>query len=190
MIWTYLTAELVAREAMGLPDYVKNVYGDGQSSFYQEINPTLNTDQRIVGLNTLLSQIGFKCGFSDGYFVFDEKTGMITATQVESDDRRTIRSIKDMRDKLQSCLDSLIYALNAFADLYDLAPQGTYETNYDFGDITYNREEDRARWWQYVQNNYVPAYVFFMKFEGLSEEEAKALVEEAKPETKSLFGEE
>ena len=178
----------VAREAMGLPDYVKNVYGDGQSNFYQEINPTLNTEQRLTGLNALLSQIGFKCGFSDGYFVFDEKTGMITATQVESDDRRTIRSIKDMRDKLESCLNGLIYALNAFADLYGLAPAGTYEVTYDFGDITYNREEDRARWWQYVQTNKVPAWMYFVKFEGFTEEDAKAMVEEATPAEPALFG--
>lgn len=180
----------VAKEAMHLPDYVKNVRGDGQQMYYQEINPTLNTEQRLTGFNALLSQIGFKCGFSDGYFVFDEKTGMITATQVESDDRRTIQSIKDMRDKLESCLDDLIYALNTFADLYGLAPAGAYEVTYDFGDITYNREEDRQRWWQYVQTNKIPAWLYFVKFEGMTEEDAKALVEEATPETPALFGEE
>lgn len=177
-------------EQMGLPDYVKNVYGNGRDSFYQEINPTLNTEQRLTGFNALLSQIGFKCGFSDGYFVFDQKTGMITATQVESDDRRTIQSIKDHRDKLQNCIDNLVYALNAFADLYGLAPQGSYEIVYDFGDITYNREEDRVRWWGYVQANKVPAWMYFVKFEGMTEEDAKAMAEEAKPETPALFGDE
>lgn len=179
----------VARDAMGLPDYVKNVYGDGMTSFYQEINPTLNTEQRMTGYTALLNQIGFKCGFSSGYFTFNEKTGMVTATQVESDDRRTIQSVKDMRDKLESCLDSLIYALNAFADLYGLAPAGSYEVVYDFGDITYSREEDRMRWWQYVQSGKIPAWYYFVKFEGMTEEEAKALGAEAAPK-EVLFGEE
>lgn len=173
------------REEMGLPDYVKNVYGDGVNAFYQEINPTINTDARIVGLNALLSQIGFKAGFSDGYFVFDQKTGMITATQVESDDRRTIRSIKDMRDKLEDCLNSLIYALNAFADLYALAPAGAYQVTFDFGDITYNREEDKARWYGYVTGGHVPFWYFLVKFEGFSEDEAKAISQE--PEKTALF---
>ena len=177
------------REAMGLPDYVKNVYGDGQSNFYQEINPTLNTEQRLTGINALISQIGYKCGFSAGYFVFDEKTGMVTATQVESEDRRTIQSIKDMRDKLESCLNDLIDALNAFAELYGLAPQGTYEVTYDFGDITYNREEDRQRWWQYVQAGKMPAWLYFTKFEGMTEEDAKAYTAETNT-TEPLFGEE
>lgn len=182
----------IAAQAMadriGLPDMVKMVRGTGQENYYQEINPTLNTDTRITGINALLSQIGFKCGFSNGHFVFNEKSGMVTATEVESNDRRTIQLIKDVRDKMQDCLDDLIMAMSVFADLYGLAPAGTYEVVYDFGDITYNRDEDRARWWGYVQSGKVPAWKFFVKFEGMTEEDAKAMVEEAQPKTPGLFG--
>lgn len=175
------------REQMELPDYIRNVQGDGTKMFYQEINPTLNTETRLTGINALLSQIGFKCGFSNGYFVFNEKTGMITATQVEADDRRTIQMIKDVRDQLESCMNGLIYALDVFASLYSLAPRGSYEAVYDFGDITYNREEDRARWWSYVQSGKVPAWRYFVKFEGMPEDEAKAMVAEAEPTMTTLF---
>lgn len=178
------------RNEMKLPHYVKNVFGQDEKEFYQEINPQLNTDARLTGINALLSQLSYKCGFSSGYFVFNEKTGMVTATQVEADDRRTIQFIKDVRDKLEDCLNGVIYALNVFADLYDLTPVGVYETTYDFGDITYNREEDRARWWQYVVQGKVPAWLFFVKFEGMTEEDAKAMVKEAQPDEPTLFGEE
>ena len=178
------------RESMGLPDYVKNVYGNGTEDFYQEINPQLNTDTRLSGINALLSQIGYKIGYSNGYFVFNERTGLQTATQVESDDRRTIQFIKDVRDKVEGCLDNVIYALNVFADLYNLAPVGVYEAIYDFGDITYDLETDRARWWGYVVAGKVPAYKYFMKFEGMSEEDAKAMIEEAAPKQPTLFGSE
>lgn len=178
------------RNEMKLPHYVKNVFGQDEKEFYQEINPQLNTDARLAGINALLSQLSYKCGFSSGYFVFNEKTGMVTATQVEADDRRTIQYIKDVRDKLEDCLNGVIYALNVFADLYDLTPVGVYEITYDFGDITYNREEDRARWWQYVVQGKVPAWLYFVKFEGMTEEEAKAMVKEAEPDEPKLFGEE
>lgn len=178
------------RNEMKLPHYVKNVFGQDEKEFYQEINPQLNTDARLAGINALLSQLSYKCGFSSGYFVFNEKTGMVTATQVEADDRRTIQFIKDVRDKLEDCLNGVIYALNVFADLYDLTPVGVYETTYDFGDITYNREEDRARWWQYVVQGKVPAWLYFVKFEGMTEEEAKAMVKEAQPDERKLFDEE
>lgn len=178
------------RESMGLPDYIKNVYGNGTEDFYQEINPQLNTDTRLSGLNALLSQIGYKIGYSNGYFVFNESTGIQTATGVEAEQQRTIQFIKDVRDKVEGCLDRVIYALNVFADLYDLAPVGVYEAVYSFGDITYNLEEDKATWWKYVISNKVPAWMYFVKFEGMSEEDAKAMVAEATPKEPSLFGSE
>lgn len=179
-----------ARNDLGLPDYVKNVYGDGNENFYQEINPTLNTDTRLTGINALLSQIGYKCGFSNGYFVFNESTGIQTATGVEAEQQRTVQFVKDCRDKLENCLDSLIYALNVFADLYGYAPVGAYEVQYDFGDILYNYEEEKARWYSYVTQGKVPFWYYLTKFENMSEEEAKALEEAAKPKEPTLFGQE
>lgn len=176
------------RREMNLPKYVKNVYGNGMGDFYQEINPQLNTDTRLSGLNALLSQIGYKIGYSNGYFVFNESSGIQTATGVEAEQQRTIQFIKDVRDQLEKCVGGLVYALNVFADLYDLAPVGAYELVCDFGDITYDREVDRQRWWGYVTQGKVPAWMYFVKFEGMSEEEAKAMVEEAQPKEPKLFG--
>lgn len=176
------------RKEMQLPKYVKNVLGNGNESIYHEINPELKTEERLKGINALVSQIGFKVGFSAGYFVFNEKTGMVTATQVESDDRRTIEFIKDVRDQLECCMDDLIYALNVFADLYDMAPVGTYEVAYDFGDITYNRDEDRARWYSYVTQGKMRFWRYLVRFEGFTEEEAKLIEEETKEKNPTLFG--
>lgn len=175
-------------QAMGLPDYVKNVYGDGTTTFYQEINPTLNTAERLNGINSLLSQIGYKCGFSNGYFVFNEKSGIQTATGVEAEQQRTVLFVKDCRDKLESCIKALVYALNVYADLYDLAPVGEYEINCNFGDILYNYEEDKAVWKSYVLQKWVPVWVYLVKFENMTEEEAKEMVAEAQPK-ETLFGE-
>lgn len=174
----------------GLPDYVKNAFGDDAGSFYQEINPILNTDTRISGINAILSQLGYKIGFSNGYFVFNESSGIQTATGVEAEQQRTVQFIKDVRDKLESCLNEVIYALNVYADLYALAPVGAYEVNYDFGDILYVRENDRARWWQYVTTGKVPAWLYFVKFEGMTKDEAVAMVKEAQPDEPKLFGDE
>ena len=178
------------RESMGLPDYVKNVYGNGQEDFYKEINPQLNTDTRLSGLNALLSQIGYKIGYSNGYFVFNESTGIQTATGVEAEQQRTIQFIKDVRDKVEGCLDRVIYALNVFADLYNLAPVGVYEITFDFGDITHNQAEEKTRWWGYVVAGKIPFWYYLMKYEGYSEEEARMLQDEAQPKTPSLFSDE
>lgn len=171
-----------------LPRYVKNVTNDEPDQFYQEINPTLNTTVRQEGIDNLLSLIGCKCGFSNGYFTLNQKTGMVTATQVEADDRNTIQTIDSIRHALMTCLDELFYAESVFADLYDMAPVGSYNANYDFHDFTTNEEEEKQNWWKYVQAGKVPAWMFFVRFEGMSEEEAKAMSAElSNSEQEQLF---
>lgn len=182
------TAFEARRKAYDLPDYIRIVQGNDEGDVYEEINPTLNTDTRLTGINAILSQIGYKCGFSDGYFVPDSKTGVVTATQVEADDRRTIQLIKDMRDKLEDCLDGLLYALDKFADAYGWAPVGTYKVQYAFGDITYSYEEDKSRWLSYANSGKIPFWYYLVKFENMTEADARALVEQAQPDD-TLFGE-
>jgi len=175
-----------------LPSHVHNVFGNGVDSFYQQIDRPLKTEQRIAGINNLLSFIGYKCGFSEGYFVLDRKTGLVTATQVEADDRRTIQLIKDIRDNLKIAIEDTVYAMDRLADLYKETPAGTYKIDFDFGDITYNEDEDRNRWYQLMMQGLVPKWYYLMKYEGLGEDEAKALVDEADQATASrtaLFAE-
>ena len=175
-----------------MPRFIRNAFSSEVKDFFQEINPTLNTEQRVVGINQQLDMVGFKAGYSPGYFKFDGRSGAVTATQVEADDRRTIQLIKDHRDKLEDCLNSLIYALNVFADLYNFSPTGEYEATYSFGDITYSYEFDKLAWWKYRIQGDVPPWLYFVKFEGMSESEAKEMVDEAQAEleTPNLFEEE
>lgn len=165
-----------------LPRFVKGLgmgVNDGDTSAIHEHVPTLLTDQRIKDINFNLSLVGVKCGFSEGVFVMDGQTGMITATQVESDDRDTIQTIKADRDALKDALTQAFYGANAIATMYGMAPLGEYEINYNFGDITYNYEEDKAAWRAYVMQGWVPKWLYFVKFEGMSEKEAKTLTAEA-----------
>lgn len=178
------------RSGIKLPKFIKNVFGNDKKEFYQEVTPQLNPEQRIAGINNILDFIGYKAGYSNGYFRFDGKTGMVTATQVEADDRRTIQLIKDHRDRLEDCIKGVTYALNVFADLYKIAPVGRYEVNLDFGDITYNHEEDKLTWWKYRIQNDIPAWYYYVKFEGMTEEDAKKLIKEAQIDAPTLFEEE
>lgn len=177
-----------------LPRFVKGLgmgVNDTEVSAIHEHTPTLLTDQRIKDINFNLSMAGVKCGFSEGVFVMDGQTGMITATQVEADDRDTIQTIKNDRDALRDALEQAIYGANALISLYNLAPLGTYEINFNFGDITYSYEEDKAAWRAYAMQGWIPKWLYFVKFEGMSEKEAKDMVAEAEAaqvEKAALFG--
>lgn len=166
-----------------------NNTGDGVR--IHEHAPTLLTDARIKDINFDLSMAGVKCGFSEGVFVLDGQTGMITATQVEADDRDTIQTIKTDRDALKDAITQALAGADALVTLYNLAPLGEYEVNFNFGDVTYNYEEDKASWRAYVMQGWVPKWMYFVKFEGMSEEEAKAMTAEADAaqiEKAQLFG--
>lgn len=189
----YSANGVVDKAGKTLPRYLHILPGTSQGDEYHEVNPALQTADRLSGIDHFLNLVGVKCGYSTGQFVLNGRTGHVTATQVEADDRETIQYIKQIRDSFQVATDGLIYALDKYADIYSLAPVGVYEVNYDFGDITYNWEEDRARHWNYVNLGKYPLWLYYVKFEGMSEEEAKALVAEAKTENEpkeGLFGEE
>lgn len=180
------------RRTMKMPKYVKNVMSESPDSFYQEVNPQLNTTTRIEGINNILSILAYKCGYSNGYFSFDAMQGIQTATGVEASQQRTIQFIKDIRDKLRMAMDDLIYAIDKYADLYDFAPVGEYEVVYGFGDITYSYELDKQQWYAYAQAGKIPFWLYLTKFENMSEEEAKEVCKQAKEEneSKGLFNEE
>ena len=173
---------------------------DGDNTIQEHVS-TLLTDQRIADINSTLSMISTKCGFSQGFFQLDEKTGVMTATQVEADDQETIRTIKNIRDALQDAITQLLYGCNVMADLYSNTPPELWETlkesmSFSFGDITYNYQEDMANWWKYRIQGDVPAWMYYVKFEKMSEDEAKAMIEESKAEQQeqemlfNRFGEE
>lgn len=174
------------QQKITLPRFVKSLDLGGSGPLDEPVHEhvaTMLTGNRIEDINSILSMISTKAGFSQGAFTLDRKTGMVTATQVESDDRETIETIKEMRDSLKDALEHLVYAVSKYADLYDYAPVGEYDVSFSFGDLTYSYDEDRARHWQYVQAGKYPLYRYYMKFEGMSEEEARALVDEAKADT-------
>ena len=168
---------------------------DADSAVHEHVS-TLLTDQRIADINSILSLISTKCGFSQGFFRLDEKTGVMTATQVEADDQETIRTIKNIRDALQDAVTQLLYGCNVMADLYSDTVPELWETLkesmfFSFGDITYNYQEDMANWWKYRLQGDVPAWMYYVKFEKMSEEERelsilKSRIRNEKREKESL----
>ena len=114
--------------------------------------------------------------------------GAQTATGVEANQQRTIQFVKDCRDRAEKMLDDLLYAIAGFAVAKQEITRGDYKATFNFGDITYNEDEDRARWLTYVSMGKIPFWYYLKKFEGMTEEEAKKLEEEAKPQLPDMFG--
>ena len=185
--------EYASNHSIELPRFIQGIeMGTNEDSIKEHV-PTLLVAERVEGINFLLSIIGYKCGFSNGYFSFDQNQGIQTATQVESDDRRTLHTIQAFRNILDGknhdgVLHRIIYILYAVGTANGTIPATNYQTACDFEDLVYNLEDDRARWWNYVVQGKVPAWMYFVKFEGMTEQEAKAMIEEAQEQNKPDSG--
>lgn len=174
---------------------------------FEQWQPTLQVASRTDGINFLLSIISYKTGFDPGYFVFNGQTiSVATATQVEATERRTINTVGDYRDIL-SCPDSngdgrigaihdIAYIMDSMSVINgesDPSEFGNYEIYADFADLTRNAEEDRSRALLLTDKGFYPKWYYLVHNEGFTEEEARAIVAEAKSENEpkeGLFGEE
>lgn len=187
------SGDIVDKIGRALPRRVRILPGSTTGEEYHEETPSLQMSERMTGINHRLDMVGVKCGYSSGQFVLDGKSGAVTATQVEADDRETIQFITQIRDNLKVATDGLIYALDKLADIYNLAPLGVYEVAYQWDDITVNKEEDKLFDLQLANQGFMSKARFLVRNMGMTEEEAAAMVAEAQaeqPKEESLFGEE
>lgn len=177
-----------------LPRGVKGVemgVGVNADNSIREHVSTLLTEQRITDINSILAMISTKCGFSQGTFVLDEKTGMMTATQVEADDRDTLETIKNIRKQLQDAILNCLYGVCKLMDVdpvlsaqypaepwtssYELFKEKV-ESGFDFGDLTENKEEDRERGMRLATNGFTTKEYYLVQHEGFTEDEAAKMV--------------
>lgn len=194
---TYLPSNTIRyadQHKVSLPRNVKGVElgngTDADSSIHEHVS-TLLTEQRITDINSILAMISTKCGFSQGTFVLDEKTGMMTATQVEADDRDTLETIKNIRKQLQDAILNCLYGVCKLMDVdpvlsaqypaepwtsnYELFKEKV-ESGFDFGDLTENKEEDRERGIRLATNGFTTKEYYLVQHEGFTEDEAVQMV--------------
>ena len=201
-----------------LPEFIANVgnldTGNGTGGSPTELwQPTLQVTTRTEGINFYLNVIAMKTGFSEGYFTFNEKSGLATATQVEADERRTINTMMSYRnilDRPNSNGDGRVGAIHDIAYIIDVMSVirednetkeiyvnkdsfGGYEIFCNFADPFQNTEEDRQRAYQLMIQGIISKVYYLSKYEGFTEEEARKMVADAKAENEpqeGLFGEE
>ena len=178
-----------------LPRFVKALSGGGDvdsKETIEEHTATILTEQRIADINSILSMISTKTGFSQGQFVMDRKTGVITATQVESDDSETVETITDMRTSLKAAIKDLIYAIDKYCDAFYSMPVGMVnalepdtpdEDVFYFKDLMSTFEQDRTRAYQLMQAGVYSKVQYLVEYEGFSEKEAQDMLAAAKAES-------
>jgi A118 family predicted phage portal protein len=183
-----------------LPKFVRSYdVGTAIESTVTQWQPNLQITDRKEGINFYLSIISYKCGFDPGYFVFNgQSISIATATQVEATERRTVNTVKMFRNILDrpnyngkgrtGFVHDIAYILDTMYTINGEYSDSDYE-NYnlycDFADLTANFEEDRERAYRLMIQGVFPKWYYLVQYEGFTEKEAKAIVEEAKRENET-----
>lgn len=147
---------------------------DSTTELFKAWSPALRDTNYMAGMNRLLLQIEDACSLSRGT-LSDPSQEARTATEIRILKQRSYILVSDIQTSLENALDDLIYAMYSLAVLYDLAPDGKFETNYTWDDsIIIDAETERIRDQQEVAQGLMNKYEYRMKWYGESEEEAKA----------------
>lgn len=148
---------------------------DGQ--FFTPFEPSFRDEPLYRGLQNTLKQIEFQVGLSYGT-ISDPQDVEKTATEIRNGKWRMFVTIDSIQKQLQHVFDRLIYAMDVYAGLYNLAPAGEYEVTYDWGDSILDdvdaKEQERANDRQDLAAGIMNDWEYRAKWYGESEEEAKA----------------
>lgn len=107
--------------------------GDVEKPLYEVFSPQIRDTSLFAGFNRILQRIEFACGLAYGT-LSDPQTVEKTAEEIKSSKQRSYARVRNLQKSLQTALDDLIYAMDVWADAYELAPAGDYEVSYSWDD--------------------------------------------------------
>ncbi len=191
LMWEYEGGELAidASEDAFKHENGKPVLPEGKERLYRTNNldaattngesllkawsPTLRDANYMSGLNRLLVQIEDACCLSRGT-LSDPQEIAKSATEIKIMKQRSYALVKDTQMSLENALNDLVYAMYCLAILYELCPDGKYETTYVWDDsIIVDAEAERIRDQQEVSQGLMLPYEYRMKWYGEDEATAK-----------------
>lgn len=100
---------------------------------YSVFSPSIRDTALLNGLNRLLMMIEDLSGLSRGT-LSDAPLEARTATELRILRQRTYATIADNQAALERCLRDVIRAMDKYATIYNLAPEGEYEASFEWDD--------------------------------------------------------
>lgn len=105
----------------------------GDRDLYDVFSPNIRDISILNGLNQLLIRVEDLSGLSRGT-LSDANIEARTATEIKIVKQRSYATIADNQAALESCLKNVIRAMDKYASLYHLAPEGEYDVSFEWDD--------------------------------------------------------
>lgn len=100
---------------------------------YQVYSPAIRDANLINGLNQLYMRIEDQCGLARGT-IADPNMDVRTATELTIVRQRSYATVSDNQTALEMCLKDVVRAMDVYATMYHLAPEGEYDVSFTWGD--------------------------------------------------------
>lgn len=147
--------------------------------FFKEWSPELRESELADGLDKILRQIEFNCGFAYGTLSTMDSRDR-TAEEIRNSKQRSYSTITDNQKSLRCALSDLVYAMDVWCTLYNLAPMGKYSISFEFDDsIAADRKTEFEEKRLLLGDGIMKPWEFRMWYFGEDEETAKKNVEHA-----------
>lgn len=145
---------------------------------YSVFAPTLRDANYIEGLNIILMRIEDVCELYRGTLSNVQNIAH-TATEVLASKQETYSTIADNQKALENCLNDVIYAMDKYADLYGLTPDGDYTVSYSWDDsMITDRNAQLEEKLALMEADLLADYEVRSWYTGESQEKAKEMCEE------------
>lgn len=147
---------------------------------FEVYSPTIREQSIINGLNELLKLIEDACGLARGTFS-DPQGEARTATELNILKQRTYSTIKDNQAALRAALENLVYAMDQWATIGNLAPKGEYEVSFNWGDsIVVDTEKEQQTRLQEVSAGILKPEEYLKWRYGVDDEKALEMLQDAR----------
>lgn len=103
------------------------------ADFFREWSPTLRESELADGLDRIFRQIEFNCGLAYGTISRMDNRDR-TAEEIRNSKQRSYVTIADNQKALRNALTDLVYAMDVWCTLCNLAPMGEYSISFEFDD--------------------------------------------------------
>jgi len=161
----------------------------GDDALFEDWTPTIRQVELWNGLQTIIQTIEFRCGLAYGT-ISDPQSVEKTATEIAASRQRSQATVTDNQKAVQSALNQLLYAMDVWTTLNNLAQNGGYEVAYDFDDsLVTDADAQFAQDARAIGLGVMPKWRFLVRNYGLTEIEAKAWIADQQAEQPAdLFG--
>lgn len=163
--------------------------GDAEKPLYQVFSPEIREEPLYKGFQHILQMIEFNCGLAYGT-LSDPQTVEKTAEEIKTSKQRSYSTVASLQTALQAALSDVVYAMDVWATINNLAPAGKYEVSFSWDDsIVVDTDKEFAQRMQLASANYIRPELLLSWYFGCSEEEAlKMIPAQQTNEFTNMFG--